>query len=196
MSLRHGPVGIRPLRLRDAVAWSEVRTRNEQWLAPWEGGPPGVLPGAWPERHSPAAFTAALRVLRREARSGRTLPFAITLEGRLVGQVTVSGVVRGAFQSGSIGYWVDGAVAGRGVAPTAVALAVDHCFGSVGLHRVEADVRPENVASQRTVAKLGFRREGLHPRMLFIDGGWRDHDCFALTVEDVPQGVLARWLAG
>lgn len=194
-SARHGEVEIRPLRLRDAGAWSEARTRNEQWLAPWEGGPPDGVTGTWAERHSPGAFTSLLRVLRREAKAGRSLPFAITLQGRLVGQVTVAPVVRGAFQSANLGYWVDGAVAGRGVMPTAVALVVDHCFGPVGLHRVEADIRPENAASRRVVEKLGFRREGLHERMLYIDGAWRNHDCFALTTEDVCRGPLVRWLA-
>ncbi len=137
-----------------------------------------------------------MRVLRRESRAGRTLPFAVTMQGRLVGQVTVASVTRGAFQSASLGYWIDGAVAGRAIMPTAVALVVDHCFGPVGLHRIEADVRPENAASLRVVEKLGFREEGRHLRMLHINGGWRDHVCFALTVEDVPRGLLTRWLAG
>lgn len=190
-----GRVGIRPLRLRDATGWSEVRTRNEQWLTPWEGRSPSQTEGDWAERHSPAVFAAMLRVLGREARTGRTLPFAVTYDGRLAGQVTVGTVVRGAFDSASVGYWVDGALAGRGVAPTALALVADHCFGPVGLHRIEANVRPENAPSRRVVAKLGFRPEGMHERYLYIDGAWRDHLCFALTREDVPEGVLRRWHA-
>lgn len=195
-SLAYGAVGVRPLRVRDAVAWSEVRVRNEQWLSPWEGSPPGLAAESWGERHSRTAFSATLRLLRKEARAGRCLPFAVTHEGRLVGQVTASGVVRGAFQSASLGYWVDGAVAGRGIAPVAVALVADHCLGPVGLHRVEANVRPENTASLRVVDKLGFRAEGTRRRMLLIDGRWADHLAFALTTEDVPDGVLSRYLAG
>jgi ribosomal-protein-alanine N-acetyltransferase len=133
-----------------------------------------------------------LRAMRRDSRAGRSLPFAVVLHGSLVGQVTVSNVVRGAFQSASVGYWVDRSAAGRGVVPTALALIVDHCFTEVGLHRIEANVRPENEPSLRVMRKLGFREEGLHPRFLYIDGAWRDHLCFALTVEDAPDGVLSR----
>ncbi len=188
-----GRVGIRPLRLRDANTWSELRVRNEQWLAPWEGRQPGLPDLTWEERHSPSGFAAMVRVLRRESKAGRCLPFAITHDGELAGQVTISNVVRGAFQSASMGYWVDGALAGREVTPTAVAMVLDHCFGPVGLHRVEANVRPENAPSLRLAAKVGFRREGEHARFLYIDGDWRDHVSFALTAEDVPEGVLPRW---
>lgn len=194
-TLVEGRVGIRPLRLRDAVAWSELRIRNEAWLSPWEGRQPSLPPVGWQERHSPGAFTAMLRVLRREAKEGRSLPFALTYDGDLAGQVTVASIVRGAFQNGNVGYWVDGRLAGRGVMPTALAMVVDHCFTRVGLHRIEADVRPENSPSRRVVEKLGFREEGLHPRFLHIDGDWRDHLCFAVTVEDVPEGLLRRWLS-
>lgn len=191
-SLVAGEVGVRPFRLRDAQAWSEARIRNEEWLAPWEGRQPGLPEMTWTERHSPAAFAATLRMMRRESRAGRQLPFAVVLHGALVGQVTVANVVRGAFQSASVGYWIDSAVAGRGVIPTALAVVVDHCFGPVGLHRVEANIRPENGPSLAVVRKLGFREEGLHPRFLHIDGAWRDHRSFALTVEDARDGLLSR----
>ena len=193
-TLKHEQVVVRPLRWRDASAWVEVRVRNERWLAPWEGRPERAPEASWAERHSAAVFAAMLRAGRREARAGRTLPFAVTVEGRLVGQVTVANVVRGAFDSASVGYWVDERVAGRGVVPTALALVVDHCFRSVGLHRVEANVRPENAPSLRVVRKLGFREEGLHRRFLFIDGAWRDHLCFSLLREECRRGVLASWL--
>jgi ribosomal-protein-alanine N-acetyltransferase len=193
--LEHDDVVVRPLRRRDASEWSEVRIRNEAWLAPWEGRPEQALPASWADRHSAAVFTAMQRRGRRDARAGRALPFAVAVEGRLAGQVTVSGVVRGAFDSASVGYWVDERVAGRGVTPTALALVLDHCFREVGLHRVEASVRPENAPSLRVVRKLGFREEGLHRRLLFIDGGWRDHLCFSLLREDAPGSVLRRLLA-
>ena len=193
-SLAHGSIGVRPLRARDALAWTEVRVRNEGWHAPWEGRPPQQPPATWAERHSPAVFAAMLRHQRKEARAGRLLPFAVTSAGRLCGAVTVGGITRGAFDSAHVGYWLDEAVAGRGVTPTALALVLDHCFGPVGLHRVEANVRPENVASLRVVAKLGFRQEALHRRFLFIDEAWRDHLGFALLAEDVPRGVLRELL--
>jgi [ribosomal protein S5]-alanine N-acetyltransferase len=185
---------VRPLRWRDGGAWVETRVRNEGWLARWEGRPASAPDASWAERHSGAVFLAMHRTLRREARAGRALPFAVLVDGRFAGQVTVSSVVRGAFDSGTAGYWVDERVAGQGVAPTALALVADHCFRTAGLHRVEADVRPENAASLRVVRKLGFREEGLHRRFLHIDGAWRDHLCFALLREDAPGGVLAGWL--
>jgi len=104
----------------------------------------------------------------------------------------VVNIVRGTSLAGQVGYWLDQAVAGRGVMPTALALAVDHCFGPVGLHRVQVDVRPENAASRRVVAKLGFREEALFRRYLDIDGAWRDHIGYALTVEDCPDRLVAR----
>ncbi len=185
---------MRPLRARDAAAWSEVRIRNQRWLTPWEGRNPGLPLASWQDRHSPAVFTALLRNQRREARAGRVLPMAVVVDGRLAGQVTVNSIVRGAFDCGYVGYWVDEREAGRGVLPTALALVLDHCFGPVGLHRVEANVRPENAASRRVVDKLGFREEGRHAKYLFIDEDWRDHLCFALLRDDQPDGVLQAYL--
>ena len=194
-ALSEGPVGLRPLRLRDAGEWVRVRLDNERWLAPWEGSPAGAPYATWSDRHTSSVFHAMLRAQRREARSGRALPLAITYEGRLAGQLNLNVIVRGAFDSGFVGYWVDGRLAGRGVVPTAIALLVDHAFGPVGLHRVEANVRPENAASRRVVEKLGFRQEGLQRRYLYIDGDWRDHLAYALVREDVPEGLLTRWRA-
>jgi ribosomal-protein-alanine N-acetyltransferase len=129
----------------------------------------------------------------RRARLGTSVPFVVRVEGRLAGQVTVDNIVRGALRSGYLGYWIDRAVAGRGMASLAVALVCDHAFGAVGLHRVQADIRPENGPSQRLVERLGFRREGLLRRYLDIDGAWRDHLAYGLVAEDVTEGVLARW---
>jgi [ribosomal protein S5]-alanine N-acetyltransferase len=82
------------------------------------------------------------------------------------------------------------------VITAAVALVVDHCFSRVGLHRVEATVRPENTASLRVLEKLGFREEGLFRRYLDVDGAWRDHACFALTADEIrPGGLTARLIA-
>ena len=86
--------------------------------------------------------------------------------------------------------------AGKNVTPTAVALATDHCMFAIGLHRMEICIRPENAPSLRVVEKLGFRYEGLRRRFIHINGEWRDHFCFALTVEELPMGVLRRWKDG
>jgi ribosomal-protein-alanine N-acetyltransferase len=73
-----------------------------------------------------------------------------------------------------------------------VALAVDHAFGPVGLHRIEATVRPENAASLRVLTKLGFRDEGLLQRYLEVDGAWRDHRLLAVTRDEVGDGLVSR----
>jgi [ribosomal protein S5]-alanine N-acetyltransferase len=74
-----------------------------------------------------------------------------------------------------------------------VAMAIDHAFFTAGLHRIEINIRPENTASLRVVEKLGLRYEGRRDRLLHIDGAWRDHLSFAITVEEVPNGLLRRW---
>lgn len=195
--LSDGPVVLRPYRRGDARAWAEVRVSNEDWLARWEPTPPG----RWDELNSIASFRYVMRELRRTAREGSAMPFAIFLRGRgseparFVGQLSLGNIVRRAFCSGYAGYWVDSSVAGQGITPTALALVVDHAFGVGGLHRIEVNIRPENAASRRVVEKLGFREEAYHPRYLHIDGAWRDHIGYALTVEDVSGegGLLARW---
>ncbi len=106
--------------------------------------------------------------------------------------MTVSNITGGSARFGNIGYWIDQRYAGHGVMPTAVAMAVDYCWFGLGLHRVEVAIRPENSASLRVVEKLGFAEVGYAPRYLHIDGDWRDHRLFALTVEDVPGGLLQR----
>ncbi len=179
-------VRLRPLSHREQRVWRRLRSQNAEWLAPWEASSPdgGDLV---------RGYASMVRQLNRNARRGLALPLAIEVDGDLAGQVSVGGVAWGSLRSCAVGYWVGQDVAGRGVAPTAVALATDHCLFTLGLHRVEVNIRPENHASLRVVEKLGFRDEGLRERFLHIDGAWRDHRTFALTVEDLPDGLMARW---
>jgi ribosomal-protein-alanine N-acetyltransferase len=186
--LTYGPVELHPLRRGDAGEWSRLRLANEDWLAPWE--PSSPVP--WAPRHTPAGYRAMRRMVARRARQGLSVPLAIRVDGRLAGQVTLDNIVRGAMRSAHLGYWIDQSVSGRGMATLAVALICDHAFGEVGLHRLQADIRPENVRSQRLVERLGFRQEGLLRRYLDIDGDWRDHLTYALLAEDVPGGMLKR----
>ena len=196
-SLHEAPGGslvLRPLTRRDADEWMDLREHNATWLEQWEATLPPVPPGSpGPVRRSAPTFAQYVRLLDAAGRDGTTLPFAIELDGELVGQLTVSSITYGSMCSASIGYWVSEHVAGRGVAPTAVALAADYCFFELGLHRVEVNIRPENTPSLRVVAKLGLRDEGLRIAYLHIQGSWRDHRTFAVTAEEVPGGLLARW---
>ena len=113
----------------------------------------------------------------------------MTLDGQLVGQVTVAGITMGSLRGASIGYWIDSRVAGLGLTPMAVAMACDYCYGELRLHRIEIVIRPENAASRRVVQKLGFRHEGSRPGYLHIDGAWRDHEVFALNADEAPRSM-------
>lgn len=186
--LREGRVTLRPVRLRDARSLERELMDNRGWLRKWEATNP----------RGPMNFDtrASIRALQANARSGLGLPYIIEVDGQLAGQLNVSGVAYGSTSSASIGYWVAERFAGLGATPTSVALATDYCFQELGLHRLEICIRPENVKSLRVVEKLGFRYEGLRRRFIHINGDWRDHFCFGLVAEEVPQGVLRRWLEG
>ncbi|MET4003096.1 ribosomal-protein-alanine N-acetyltransferase [Arthrobacter sp. UYCu511] len=194
VTLECGDLILRPIKIRDQREWTRVRTRNAAWLESWEASSP-----AGPDQLP--TYAGMVRVLNQQARQGSALPFIITErqpgtpKPAIVGQLTVSSIVWGSALSATLGYWVDQGRAGRGIAPTAVAMATDHCFKVMGLHRMEINIRPENAASLRVVEKLGFRDEGLRPRYLHINGKWADHRSFALTDEEVPEGILARWMA-
>ena len=123
------------------------------------------------------------------------MPFVVTWDKEVVGQLTVNTITRGSAMSASIGYWISQSHAGRGVTTLAVALVSDHLLTAAGLHRVEIAIRPENAASLRVVEKLGFTEIGLAPRYLHINGDWRDHRIFQVLAEDVPNGVVSRLTA-
>ena len=164
-----------------------MRRANAAWLEEWDATSPD--PDA-PSR----TFDQLVEQYDRDARAGRALPFAVEVEGRFVGQLSVGSIVLGSFRSCYIGYWVSRSVAGQMVIPTALALAGDHALGVLGLHRLEVNIRPENTASLAVVRKLGFRREGLRPHYLHIAGAWRDHLSFALTTEDLAGETLTERL--
>ncbi|MEB7503548.1 GNAT family protein [Arthrobacter koreensis] len=192
VTLESGDLILRPIRYRDRTEWNSVRSRNARWIGPWEATNP--LPGT-----VLPSYTGMVRSLNQQARQDTALPFVITerqggvrSNPAIVGQLTVSSIIWGSARMATLGYWVDEARAGRGIAPTSVALATDHCFKVLGLHRMEINIRPENRPSLRVVQKLGFREEGLRRRYLHIAGEWADHLSFALTAEEVPEGLLSR----
>ena len=110
-----------------------------------------------------------------EHERGIIVPNVVLNEGRVVGRVTLSNIVRGPFQSCNVGYWVDAAHNGRGLATTAVREIVDLAFRRLGLHRVEAAMLPLNTGSQRVLERNGFIRFGTAPAYLKIAGSWQEH---------------------
>jgi ribosomal-protein-alanine N-acetyltransferase len=184
---------LRTLSDLDYDGWYEVRARCRDWLIPWEPRPKG---GPLPAEDR-GSFSARCAIRERERQLGTGYGFGIFANGRFAGEVTLSSVQRGPFQSGFIGYWVDEALAGQGIVPEAVVVTLQFAFESIGLHRVEISIIPRNRSSRRVVEKLGLRMEGVAERFLEIDGVWEDHARYAVTSEEWAvrrKELLATWL--
>lgn len=188
------PVTLRPLRRGDRREFLGLRARNATWLGRWD---PTVPPGGAPRRDIGANFAGYAKALAAEARSGRGLSLAVVVDEAIVGLVAASSIVEGALRSCSIGYWVGEEVAGRWIAPTAVAMLADHLMDREGraLHRIQIEIVPDNAPSLAVVRKLGLRDEGLRRDYLHIGGRWRDHRSFAVVAEEVGAGGLTARLS-
>lgn len=186
-------VSLRTLTDDDYRPWYEVRSRCRDWLVPWEPRPRGA-PQAAEDRGS---FVARCAIRERERQLGSGFGFGIFVDGRFAGEVTLSSIQRGPFQSGHVGYWIDRDLAGQGYVPEAVVLVLQFAFESIVLHRVEISIIPRNRSSLRVMEKLGLRREGVAERFLEIDGKWEDHVRFGVTTEEWQgrrQELLWTWL--
>jgi ribosomal-protein-alanine N-acetyltransferase len=186
-ALRHSPlelrgrrVLLRPLTEHDFDVWHEVRTRCADWLLRWEPRPKGA-PSPSEDRPS---FAARCGIRERERHLGTGYGFGIFVGERFAGEVTLSSIQRGPFQSAFIGYWIDETLAGRGLVPEAVVVTLRFAFEAISLHRVEISIIPRNTPSRRVVEKLGIREEGVAERFLEIDGVWEDHVRYAITSEE------------
>jgi ribosomal-protein-alanine N-acetyltransferase len=171
-------VVTRLMRVDDAPELAAVLQAEREFMAPWE-------PARDDEFFTVATQSARLRLALEEYEQGRTLPLAIVDDGGgIVGNLTLSGIVRGAFMSANLGYWVRQSCNGRGLATAAVREALDVAFHGLGLHRVQAGTLPHNAGSQRVLAKNGFTRYGLAPRYLRIAGRWEDHVLYQRLSDD------------
>lgn len=171
---------IRSLVEDDAASLFDLRVKSRSFLAPWE---PIRSEDFW----TLAAQRSEIRAGIVAAREDKRFPFGIFAGDEIVGMVSLSNVVRGAWQNATIGYFVGEPYLGRGYATEAVGLAVTYAFSVAGLHRVQAGVMPRNAASKRVLEKVGFRSEGLSRNYLKINGVWEDHEMFAITVEERSQ---------
>ena len=140
------------------------------------------LHGRWVK--PPSTVEEYRQFLQRARSTNRLSHFVCNPAGDLVGVININEVVRGAFDSGYLGFYAFVPHAGRGLMQAGLGLVIENAFRDYGLHRLEANVQPENVRSEAVVRSLGFRLEGHSPRYLRIAGRWRDHDRWALTVED------------
>ena len=179
--LRTERLELRPLVPSDFAQWNEVRERCRVWLSQWEPRPPSGAPD--PSR-DPQAFSNRCRMRERERSLGTAFDFGLWHEGWFCGEINMSHVARGAFQSAHVGYWVDERLAGRGLVAEGLMAVFEFAFSQVGLHRVQISIMPRNSASLRVVDKLGLRWEGTAQGYIQIAGVWEDHERFGLTLEE------------
>lgn len=187
-------VVLRPLVPADFASWSEVRRRNHDWLTVWEPLRPPSAPDPATDRD---AFSARCHARDRERSAGTGYAFGLFVDHELAGEVNLNNVVRGAMQSGTIGYWIDRARAGNGYVAEGVVVLARYAFDDLRLHRLEICIIPRNTNSRRVVAKLGLREEGVALRFLEINGTWEDHVRYAITAEEWVERrdeLAAAWL--
>lgn len=166
-------VALRQVTADDAGVLAVLYRANRTFLAPWE---PEREDSFFTEEHQRQQIVEAVE----QCRSGRALPCVILADARVVGRITISDIVGGAFHSAHLGYWVAQAMNGQGIATAAVGLAARLCFEDLGLHRVQAAALTHNTASQRVLSRNGFTFIGTAARYLRIAGSWQDHHLYQL----------------
>ena len=185
---------LRPLTAADWPQWSEVRQRNEQWLTPWEPARPANLLDPTRDRD---AFASRCSARDRDRQVGVAYGFGIFVGADFAGEINVNGVVRGAQQSATIGYWIDRDKAGHRYVAEGVVTLSRFCFEQLHLHRLEICIVPRNHNSRRVMDVLAIREEGVAQRFLEINGVWEDHVRYGITAEEWLQRrdeLAAAWL--
>jgi ribosomal-protein-alanine N-acetyltransferase len=175
--LVEGPrVGIRHFTYDDGAEFTARARESKDLHHPW----------LFPPDDAEAYAAYAARLIEDPAKAG----FLVCEKngGGIAGFINVNNIVRGGFLSGALGYGAFAHAAGRGLMREGLDLVVRYAFGPMGLHRLEINVQPGNGASIALARACGFRLEGFSPRMLHVDGAWRDHQRWAITAEDMPAG--------
>jgi ribosomal-protein-alanine N-acetyltransferase len=155
--------------MRRAAAFIEAAARSRRLHGRWTA-PPLTL-----ERYR--AF------VQRSRKSSNACHFVCTRDGDLAGVININEIVRGVFCSGYLGYYAFVPHDGCGYMRSGLTTVIQRAFRRYGLHRLEANIQPENARSIALVRSLGFEREGHSPRYLKINGRWRDHERWAVTTE-------------
>ncbi|MEV5439920.1 GNAT family protein [Streptomyces sp. NPDC052682] len=182
--LAEGPrVGIRHFTYEDGAEFTARARESKDLHHPW----------LFPPDTAPAYMAYAGRLIEDPAKAGFLV--CERHDGSIAGFININNIVEGAFQCGTLGYGAFAHAAGRGLMREGLGLVVRYAFGPMRLHRLEINVQPTNHASIALARGCGFRLEGYSPDMLFIDGAWRDHERWALTVEmlrDAPGPAAPR----
>ncbi|MFI6518112.1 GNAT family N-acetyltransferase [Spirillospora sp. NPDC050679] len=168
MSVTPSRVELRPLTLADQDEFCSLARASTGLHQPWM-----QLPATAPE----------FRTWMRRFDDGTNLGFLVRVveTGAAAGMININSIIRGRYQGASLGYAAFAASAGRGYMTEGLAIALRHAFHDLRLHRLEANIQPDNKASLAVVRRLGFHYEGLSPAYLYIDGAWRDHERWAIT---------------
>jgi len=186
-------VVLRPLAAQDFRAWSEVRQRNAEWLTVWEPRRPDQLPDPTKSR---SAFNARCQQRDRDRAAGTAYQFGLFIDDHVAGEVNLNNVIRGAMQSGTVGYWIDQRHAGHSYVAEAVVVVMQFAFEQLQLHRMEICIVPRNQRSIRIMEKLAIREEGTAQRYLEINGVWEDHVRYGMTMEEWHErrtALLTQW---
>jgi len=162
----------RLITVDDAGRLAALLRANRDFLAPWDAVRPAPY---FTEEGQREVVATALADRERDAAEPHVI---LDDDGEVVGRINLNSIVRGAFQSCHVGYWLAEDAQGRGLATTAVAAILQVAFGELGLHRVEAGTLLHNVRSQRVLERNGFERFGVAPSYLRIAGEWQDHAMF------------------
>ena len=187
-------VMLRPLAASDFRTWSEVRRLNADWLTVWEPSRPAFQPDPVTDR---SAFTGRCQQRDRDRTAGTAYQFGLFVDQHVAGEVNLNNVIRGAMQSGTIGYWIDQRQAGNSYVAEAVVVVMQFAFEQLMLHRLEICIVPRNDRSLRIMEKLNIRDEGIAQRYLEINGTWEDHVRFGITIEEWRtrrDELLATWV--
>ncbi|GGL80958.1 acetyltransferase [Streptomyces fumigatiscleroticus] len=175
--LAEGPrVGLRRITLADGAEFTARVRESKDLHHPW----------LFPPDSAQAYAAYAGRLIEDPTKAG----FLVCEKdgGAIAGFININNIVRGGFQCGALGYGAFAHAAGRGLMREGLGLVVRYAFGPMGLHRLEINVQPGNAASIGLARACGFRLEGFSPKMLYIDGAWRDHERWAITAETVTSG--------
>ncbi|CAM5334225.1 [ribosomal protein S5]-alanine N-acetyltransferase OS=Streptomyces tendae OX=1932 GN=GUR47_01260 PE=3 SV=1 [Streptomyces tendae] len=184
--LAEGPrVGIRHFTYADGAEFTARARESKDLHHPWLFPPDSVQAyEAYAGRLIEDRTKAGFLVCEKEpAGASRDMP-----GGEIAGFVNINNIVEGGFRSGALGYGAFAHAAGRGLMREGLDLVVRYAFGPMRLHRLEINVQPGNAASIALARACGFHLEGFSPRMLYIDGAWRDHQRWAITAETVTSG--------
>jgi ribosomal-protein-alanine N-acetyltransferase len=143
------------------------------------------------------AFAVRCSARERERQLGTGYGFGVFVEGQFAGEINLSAIQRGPFQSAYVGYWIDEKQAGQGDTPEALVVLARFAFDDLRLHRLQISIIPRNSASRRVVEKLKLREEGVAERYLEINGVWEDHVRYAMTSEEWQERrdeLLSEWV--